>query len=77
MNGTGGVAVETGEGGMDVSGEMDGRGWGCEQTLDGETQPPGRWRREWILAERVEVSGQREQGQSAEARISWWGRLHH
>ena len=64
-------------GGMDVSREMDGRGWGSEQTLDGETQPPGRWRGEWISAERVGVSGQREQGQSAEARISWWGRLQH
>jgi hypothetical protein len=52
LNGTGDVAVETGEGGMDVSGEMDGRGWGSEQTLDGETQPPGRWRGEWISAER-------------------------
>lgn len=31
---------------MGVSREMDGRGWGSEQTLDGETQPPGRWRGE-------------------------------
>ena len=33
---------------------------GSKQALDGETQPAGRWRGEWISAERVGLSGQRK-----------------